>query len=213
MNIRNLLFISMIFCAAPVVSVASSFAKASADKPEVSLTKQEQEAVEGWIKKTKKFPSEFQEVVNFFVSFSKEGFSLALDQMKVGKDYSEYIDDVIEVYKILNIRAERKGKALEKKLSLRMQKFDGNEKIVEDFGKLLQDCPLPKFRTNVSIDEGIITTETTTVDFGDDLSFSFEKVISEDGEVVTFSEGVITTEDIVKMKKLIAMCSFILKCL
>jgi hypothetical protein len=120
MNIRNLLFTSMIFCA------ASSFAKivslsspATADRPEVSLTKQEQKDIQSWIKTTKSLLNKkTQGLVKESLVVIKDSLVFSLNKMQVGKTVCEYEQEIEEAEeKIFGPKLEKLHEKNNEKLS------------------------------------------------------------------------------------------------
>src|SRR6476646_11939519 len=62
MNVRNLVLISMVFCAAPIVCVV----------PEVNLTMQDQEKVIGWTRIVKSLSPQVQEFIKAVITLHKD---------------------------------------------------------------------------------------------------------------------------------------------
>lgn len=109
MNIRNLLFTSMIFCAAPIVCVA----------PEVSLTKQEREDIADWVKMAKNLLNRrTQGLVKESLIMHKDLLVFSLNKLHVGKSVSEYEQEVEEaVEKTFKPKAEKLYEKNNEKLS------------------------------------------------------------------------------------------------
>lgn len=103
MNIRNLFLMSMVFCVAPVVCAAPSFAKTIADRPEISLTKQEQEAIQAWVKRTTDIlGKKTQQILKIFRN-SEQNF---LSKLYVGKPISQVKQELKTEKKLFALKCE-----------------------------------------------------------------------------------------------------------
>ena len=155
MNIRNLLFISMIFCAAPVVSVASSFAKASADKPEVSLTKQEQEKVRQWAKIIKKETSEVGlKIIKLVLAAARECGLLELSKARLDKNKLEHREEMIGAEALVSSKINYELNQLIKKLG-----SDTELEKIEELTKNFTFDMLVNFEGLLDLDSEEIITE------------------------------------------------------
>ncbi len=188
MNIRNLLFTSMIFCAAPIVCVASSFAKASADRPEVSLTKQEQDIIKKWVREIniKNQHPLVQQLAKFAISCVRDHFLVCLGKMSLGKSKLVYSNEIAVENEKFQLRLSNECQQLAGKLAKKFRINERQAKVVAEqilrVMKAIETFPLNK----------IITKE------------DFE--VCEPGEII----AEVNTSTI---NKLIAIYSFILKCL
>lgn len=80
MNIRNLLFATIIFCAAPIMCAAS----------EVRLAKQDQEDIKHWVKMAKTLLNrKTQQIMKAFLAVGIDRFMFKLSKMHVGKSISD----------------------------------------------------------------------------------------------------------------------------
>jgi len=148
MNIRNLLFTSMILCTVPVVCVTSCFAK-SADKLEVSLTNKEKENIKDWVLLAKDLSKKTQSILKSYLTILKDQYVFGLSKMQVGKPISEYKKEESEVQKIFRSKLD--------------ELFRKNEQVIITLKDnplkmifVLTCCPLP------FLDEYMFDDEKTT---------------------------------------------------
>jgi len=184
MNVRNLFLMSMIVCTAPIVCAASSFAKATADRPEVSLTKQEKAALKEWVNNSiKNLPPVAQLAIKTFTSLAKDYVSFALSKMSLGKSIAHYEKEICGVDgKRFKSRAEKEFREFEAKVSSNIGP-DKHEKVLSEIFKALYICPLHSW-ANAIFDESLVDPK-----------------------------GKITKVHVAAAKKFIAALSFVLKCL
>ena len=155
--------------------------------PEVSLTKQEQAIIKKWVQESniKNQHTLTQQVGKFIITSLKNFFLSALEKMTLGKSKVEFNSEMVSEMQILE------------------SKFTSEyPRLVE---RVIKDLRITKRQANVIAEQ---TTQFMKV-----FKFPLNKIITDEDVEGCASGEVIAEVNIATMKKIIAIYSFILKCL